>query len=173
VSITIRPLAHAEWALFRDYQLHALKAEPGVFATSFEQNAARSPEDWQAMIADPAHQVFGLFDSEHLIGLTAALRWREDPSGQTVMFGMSFIAREYRGRGLSRLLYDARFEWVRSQPRFNRVVVSHRESNEPSRRPVQHYGFQPSGRIPTKWPDGETEDAIIYELWISRRSYRY
>jgi len=54
---------------------------------------------------------------------------------------MSFIAPAYRGRGLSRLLYDARLAWIKARPRFKRVILSHAVSNEASRRAHRRYGF--------------------------------
>ena len=59
--------------------------------------------------------MFGLFDGDCLIGITAAFALAEDPAAQTAIFGMSFILPEYRGRGLSRLLYEARLEWTRAR----------------------------------------------------------
>jgi RimJ/RimL family protein N-acetyltransferase len=165
-EITIRPFEATEWIHFRDFRLHALKAAPGVFVTSYQETAARSPEEWQAILNNPGHRVFGLFDSGHLIGITAALTWLEDESGETAMMGMSFILPEYRRRGLSRLLYQARLDWIKGQSQFKRIIISHRVSNEQSRHAIQAHGFLPMRRVPTTWPDGETEDAIIYELVI-------
>jgi RimJ/RimL family protein N-acetyltransferase len=167
-SITIRRFDPSEWRLFREFRLAALKAAPGVFATAYEEALARSPEEWRDTICGPDHQVFGLFDGQSLIGITAAFTSREDPSGETALLAMSFIIPEYRGRGLSRLLYDARLDWIRAQPQFRRVVVGHRASNEVSRRANQHYGFVPIERNHRVWPDGSSEDEIQYELLISR-----
>ena len=167
-SIAIRAFHPAEWAIFREFRLGALRAAPGVFATSYEEAAARSQQEWEAPIIGHAHRVFGLFDGAHLIGITAALTWREDPSGQTAVLAMSFILPEYRGRGLSRLFYEARLDWIRSQPQFRRVIVSHRASNEAPRRTNHRYGFVPTGRVEHVWPDGESEEEITYELSIPR-----
>jgi hypothetical protein len=79
----IRPFDPNEWRLFREFRLEALKAAPGVFATSYDEAAARSPQEWQDTIKGHAHQVFGLFDGQILIGITAVFTWRGDPSGQT------------------------------------------------------------------------------------------
>jgi len=166
-SITVRALDSAEWAALRDFRLRALKAAPGVFASSYQTEATRTAEEWQDTVAGPGHQVFGLFDGEHLIGITAAFTWREDPSGETALLAMSFILPEYRGRGLSRLLYEVRLDWIRKHAQFKRAVVFHRESNEASRRANKPHGFLPTGRAPRTWADGTIEDEIFYELRIS------
>ncbi len=100
-----------------------------------------TPEEWESTIRGPAHRVFGLFDAGRLIGITAVFAWREDPSGESAILAMSFILPEYRGRGFSRLLYKARLDWARTVVQFKRVVVSHRESNERSRRAIERHGF--------------------------------
>ena len=127
---------------------------------------SRRPEQWQETIRGQSHQAFGLFDGHRLIGMVASFTWRNDPTGQTAVLAMSFILPENRGRGLSRLLYEARLDWIRAQPQFTRVVVSHRASNEASRRANQRHGFRLTGREPHTWPDGTTEDEIWYELRI-------
>jgi RimJ/RimL family protein N-acetyltransferase len=166
-TIIIRALDSTEWAAFRDFRLQALKAAPGVFGSSYQAEVTMTAEEWQRTVTGPGHQVFALFDGEDLIGITAAFTWREDPSGETALLGMSFILPEYRGRGLSRLLYETRLDWIRKHAQFKRVVVFHRQSNEASRRANQRHGFLPIGRAPHAWPDGTTEDEIFYELRIS------
>ena len=96
---------------------------------------------------------------------------RGDPSGETAILAMSFIEAEYRGKGLSRLMYQARLDWVRAQSQFKRVVVSHRESNEASRRANQAFDFQYVGRESRTWPDGVAEVEVHYELHIPRYSH--
>ena len=140
-TVTIRALEPSEWEAFRDFRLASLQAAPGVFAMTHDTAAHWSPDDWQAEAQGPDHQVFGLFDGKRLIGITAAFTWRGDPAGQTALLAMSYILPAYRGRGFSRLFYDARLAWIRAQPQFRHILVSHRKSNEASRRANQRHGF--------------------------------
>jgi RimJ/RimL family protein N-acetyltransferase len=163
-EIGIRPLERTEWSEFRDIRLLALKTNPGVFLATHEAAVERSPDEWKAMIGDEGRQVFGLFDESRLIGITGVYTASEDPSGSTAVLVMSFILPEYRGRGLSKLFYEARLQWIRARPRFSRVIVSHRKSNEASRRANQRHGFQFIRHAPRTWPDGSTEDEAFYEM---------
>lgn len=163
-TITIRPFHPDEWQRFRDFRLAALQAAPGVYGTHHDEAAGRSEVQWRGTVHGAFNQSFGLFDGSALIGITAVFTWPEDATGRTAMLAGSFIADAYRGRQLSRLLYDIRLEWIRQRRRFTRVVVGHRLSNEASRRANQHYGFTPFLRRPHTWPDGTTEDEIFYEL---------
>jgi RimJ/RimL family protein N-acetyltransferase len=165
-AISVRPLEEPEWAAFRNLRLQALRTEAGVFASTYEDEASKGPDEWRALIKNPAQKLFGLFDDKRLIGITAVFTWRNDPSGQTAILAMSFILPEYRGRGLARRLYRARLDWVRLHPQFKRVIVSHRESNSLSRRATERQGFVLTGRTQHTWPDGNTEDELHYELKI-------
>jgi hypothetical protein len=67
-AIHIRPLHAEEWSAFKEFRLAALKSA-GMFATSYDEAMARSPETWQHLMAGPRHQVFRLFDGTLLIGI--------------------------------------------------------------------------------------------------------
>jgi RimJ/RimL family protein N-acetyltransferase len=165
-GLNVRALTVSEWEQFRDLRLLALKDVPGAFATSYADAAERTPDVWQSLVSGSINQVFGLFDGEHFVGLTGAFAWPDDPAGETATLVMSYIAPSYRGRGLSRLLYAAALDWTRAHPRFTRVIVAMRASNEASRRACERHGFAPVRRAPRAWPDGENEDEIIYELML-------
>lgn len=165
-GISIRPLEPREWQAFRDFRLAALRAMPGVFSSAYEGELARAEDWWRDTLGGPGRRVFGLFDGDRLIGITAVFTSRDDPSGSTALLAMSFILPDYRGRGLSDLFYRARLAWVRERPQFKRILVSHRASNEASRRANQRHGFILVGRAPRTWPDGSTEDELSYELAV-------
>ena len=164
-DIQIRPLRASEWSTFKDFRLAALKSAPGMFATSYEEASARSPESWREIIAGPSHQAFGLFDGTRLIGITGVFGGRED-SDDAAFLVMSFIVPEYRRCGLSSMLYQARLDWIRMRGKFKRAVAAMRASNEASQRACRHFGFTCIDRAPRTWPDGATEDELIYELQL-------
>jgi RimJ/RimL family protein N-acetyltransferase len=171
-AIVIRALNSQEWPAFREFRLHALQEARGVFGSSYEAEATKTPQEWQDLVSGPSHQAFGLFDGERLVGITAAFPWKNDFSGETAVLAMSYILPEYRGRGLSRLLYEARLDWIGTRAQFKRVVVSHRESNESSRRAIERHGFRLTHRAPRLWHDGTTEDEIFYQLLLTQRDDR-
>src|ERR1700678_2798415 len=120
-SVTVRALEPSQWEIFRALRLDALRAAPGAFSLSYDEVVTWSPQIWQSETKGADHQVFGLFDGERLIGITAAFTYRADPTGQTALLAMSFILPSHRGRGLSRMLYDARLTWIRARPKFRHV----------------------------------------------------
>ena len=165
-DIHIRPITSSEWTSLRDLRLLAVRTNPGVYSTTYENVAARTESEWKALIEGSDRQIFGLFDDQRLIGITGVFTDSQDPSGGTAILVMSFILPEYRGKGLSKLFYEARLNWIQSRPQFTKVVVSHRKSNEASRRANQRHGFQFVKTVPRTWPDGITEDELIYETTL-------
>lgn len=166
MTITIRELHPDEWEIFRDMRLAALQAAPGVYGSRHEVAATRTEAVWRNNVRGEHNQSFGLFDGAQLIGITSVFRWDEDTSGRTAILASSYILPAYRGRKLSRLLYDARFAWLRRHPYFTRVVVGHRLSNEASQRANQHYGFKEFRRAAHVWNDGVSEDEVFYEMYL-------
>jgi RimJ/RimL family protein N-acetyltransferase len=161
---TVRALGIADWPDLRRIRLEALLSDPGAFHSNHTAELGRTDEEWQRLIAEPGQRVFGLFAAGALAGLGAVFSHRDDPSGCTALFGMSYIRREYRGRGFARLLHEARLGWVRSQQQFRVVQVSHRASNLASGRAIVRSGFALLGRVQRLWPDGVAEDELLYEM---------
>ena len=116
------------------------------------------------MLDGKGKQIFGLFDGKTLIGITAVFTDREDPSGQTGVFAMSFIEPDYRGQGYADLYYKARIDFGVSYTPWTRLAVSHRADNEPSKRAILRHGFVFTGQKEKDWPDGKRLDEMMYEL---------
>jgi RimJ/RimL family protein N-acetyltransferase len=164
-EVVLHELTGADWRELRALRLRALQSEPGVFFSPYATEAERDEAAWRALASgDAAHQVFGLFDAGRLVGISGVFRDRDDPSGRTAVLGMSYIEPEYRGTGLVTRLYAARIAWARAKPEFERAIVGHRRSNEPSRRAILRSGFTWTGNRPHRWPDGSDEEYVAYEM---------
>lgn len=163
-SVTVRAFEPSEWPAFREMRLAALKDVPGAYSGTYEDSLKRADAAWQALVRGPTHQIFGLFEGTRLIGITGVFASDEDHSGGTAALMMSYILPEYRKRGLSRLLYDARLAWARTRPQFKLVTVSVRESNAASRKANQRFGFVMTETQRRVRRDGVSEDEIFYEL---------
>ena len=165
MKMNIRPLLHSEWKIFRDLRLFALKSEPGMFESTHAQAATRSEADWRALLSGERQQIFSMFDSDKLVGIAGVFTAKDDPA--TAHLVVDFILPDYRGKGLWRLMYDARLDWVRRRKVFTRAVVAARESNAPSLAAMRAAGFAQIHRETHTWPDGATEDEIWFELTLS------
>lgn len=162
-NISIRRLEEKDWRELRYIRLKAVRSEPSLFLKSYEEEAAVSEDEWKSRLSSESGAIFGLFDSGRIIGITGSFRFRESPE-DTAIFGMSYLEPEYRGKGLSKMLYVPRLAWVRAQEGIRRVIISHREGNEASRGSILKWGFRPYEKEVTTFGDGSKAKEHKYEL---------
>ena len=144
MSINIRRLSADDWLAFSQIRLTALKTDPRVFGSNYERESQFSEEDWRNSLNKNDSAIFMIFDDETPIGMTSISIDREDPTGKTALLWGSWLAPEYRGKGLSDLMYRARINWAKDQPNVEKIIVSHRASNLASKYANQKHGFSNS-----------------------------
>ena len=163
MTLALRRPGADDWRALRAIRLRALADAPGSFFRSFAEDEAQPDAHWQAMLVSSTTALWGAFDSDRIVGLTGAFRDRDDPSGRTAAFGMTWLDPAYRGQGVSRLYYDARIVWARAQG-FAWIEVGHRASNAASGAAMRRAGFVPTTRRAHLWPDAVWEDEVVYAL---------
>ena len=163
--IVVRPFTVDDWALCKEVRLKALQSDPKSFGSNYAKEAAYDDAKWREQLANPDVVAFGVFLDGKVIGMTGVMHSNADRS-EAGLWG-SWLEKEYRGRGVSALMYKARLDWVRSRPEIERVIVSHRESNLASKHANQKHGFHfthsDDGKV---WSDGKNEPEHFYELKV-------
>ena len=163
-SIKIRQLFEEDWEFVRSIRLHALKQAADVFLSNYDKESAYDAETWKNRLRSDEGATFGLFDNDKIVGLTGIFTWKGDETGKTAILAMSFIDAAYRGKGYSKLFYEARIAWAKQKASFDKIRVSHREGNEASRRANQAFGFEYKSKEIVDWPDGSKDFEHIYEM---------
>jgi RimJ/RimL family protein N-acetyltransferase len=154
-------LTPTDVGIFKSIRLEALQKEPQVFGARFEDESKLPDSEWRARLDTRGSAYFVLKVGHNVVGLTGIVTRREDPS-QALLIA-SYIRNEYRGKGGSVPLYEARLNWARANG-FSEVIVAHRASNEASKRANQKHGFEYSHSEPHLWNDEVTEDNVFYKL---------
>lgn len=163
-DFNIRSLCGEDWRAYKTLRLEALRLCGDKFGASYETEASMQDNAWQELMRGNGHQCFGLFKQGELVGITAVFTDGADASASTAILAASYIREDYRGRGLSRLLYQARLDWIRESGRFERIEVGHRQGNESSRRANQAFGFQYIGERDHRFGDGSIDKIHVYEM---------
>lgn len=166
MTVTIRQLQPDEWRILRDVRLRALRTDPTVFGANYAVETEKTESQWRDWLAHPHPAIFVLFDGDNPIGMTGVTLDWDDPTGRTAYLWGSWLAPEYRGKGLSKLIYQARLDWAKARTEISSVVVSHRASNLSSKFANQAFGFRHTHSLPKTWQDGVTEDDMRYRLFI-------
>ena len=174
MSFSIRQLTADDWREFSRVRLKALQTDPLVFGSTYEKEAQFTEADWRSRLQPPAKDsaVFMLFagdeeGEETPIGITGVSVFRDDPTGKTAILWGTWLEPDFRGKGLSKLMYRARLDWAKRHPNINRIIVSHRASNVASKYANQKHGFIFTRTHEKVWTDGATEDEVCYELYLN------
>lgn len=158
----VKKFNSGDWNSYKAIRLEALRLHADVYGTSYAEMASRQDDEWKRIVSENNSAFFGLYDNDTVIGTGGV--FTQDEAGRTGMLIGGYIRKEYRGRGLSRLLYQARIDWAKSSGLFDRLVIGHKKGNEASRRANQAFGFQPIGEVEYTFGDGMKATNIQYEL---------
>ena len=156
-----------DWAIYKAIRLEALSRQDDVYGGSFATESIWRDSQWEYVLGRPHQAFFGLYDGANLIGSASVFTDKNDVKGRTALLAGSYIREEYRGRGLSRLLYAARLEWIIKSGRYDRVLVAHKEGNDTSRRANQGLEFGYTGQEEHVWGDGPRGIKMNYEMRIA------
>ncbi len=166
MNFTIRRLTEDDWLEFSRIRLTALKTDPQVFGSNYERESKNTEADWRARLGAKDIAVFLIYENDTPIGTTGVMIDRDDRTQKTALLWGSWLAPDFRGKGLSELMYQTRIEWAKRQPTVERIIVSHRASNLSSKYANQKHGFVFTHKAAKTWTDGKSEDEIFYELKI-------
>lgn len=141
-DIIVQQLKAEDWRVLRWLCLSALQECEGNFTVSYEEASYKDTSYWVDLVSGDDRAVFVLYDADIAIGVSTIMVLPDDLSAETGLMAMSFITPDYRGRGFSSLLYKARIDWARIHSAIKKLVISHREGNEASRRAIERHGFR-------------------------------
>lgn len=161
---TIRLFGASDVEPYKAMRLEALQLERGMFGNSYEYEAGFPDGQWLARVCNPVGACFGLYYGDELIGITGIVVTDHERPAEAYMT-QSYIRKVYRGKGLSKMLYDARLEWAQHHG-IDTLKIGHRKSNITSKAANQHYRFTFTHAESRTWPDGITEDMMYYERHI-------
>jgi RimJ/RimL family protein N-acetyltransferase len=133
-----------DWESFRDLRLRALADSPQSFRSTFDEERARSDEEWQTMQRDVAEHpdaVTWVAEAEGVPVGQAFSRIRDDG---VLRIGGMWVAPEGRGNGFGWALLAAAEDWGRSR---GSTVVSLQvtDGNSAAQRLHTAAGYQPTG----------------------------
>lgn len=164
MNISIKQINKNDWQKFRTIRLKALQSDPEVFGSHYEREKNYSKQDWIEWVATKTQAIFFIYDDEIPIGMTGIFIPQDTVAKTTAVLWGSWIEPNYRRKGISDLMYQARIDWAKSQPEIKRIQVSHRESNVASKFANQKHGFKLIKEEDKVWHDGISEKDVIYEL---------
>jgi len=116
-STTIRKLESAEWPTYRELRLRALAESPDAFGSTLAAEESQTADGWAARLAAGSTSGLDLPLIAEVDSRPAGLAWaRVDPANASrVDLYQMWVAPEFRGRGLGRMLLRTALEWARAR----------------------------------------------------------
>ena len=105
----------------------------GILNAATESGA----EYWKELFEEQGSAFFVLFEDENIIGTTNL-----HISDSRAELASSHILHSHRGRGLSRLLYDARMQYIRESTNCTEIITDIQDNNPASIAAAQRNGFR-------------------------------
>jgi RimJ/RimL family protein N-acetyltransferase len=138
MNITIRQLTEDDWFEFSRIRLKALLTDPKVFGSNYEKESQMTEAEWRSRLQAKDNAIFLIYKDETPIGITCVSVDREDATQKTALLWGSWLAPDFRGKGLSELMYRTRIHWAKRQPTVEKIIVSHRASNLSSKARIKN-----------------------------------
>ncbi|MGV1776525.1 N-acetyltransferase family protein [Agrobacterium fabrum] len=158
IGITIKRIEAADVDAFRRIRLEALRSEPSFYASSYEDWAALSVEEWKQRLNDP---VFVAFQDDEPVGIIGLLRQRASKMAHRATIIMVYVCKSLRGTGLAGNLLGAATDYARDLG-ILQLELAVTAENPAAIRFYQREGFIEVGRIPGGFlHDGREIDDVM------------
>ncbi len=142
--ITIRRLGPEDVDAFRRIRLEALRLEPAAYASSHDDWAQLSDEEWRQRLSDP---VFVAFLDGEPVGITGLMRQRASKMAHRATIVMVYVRQNLRGTGLARHLLHTVSDHARAMGIVQLELTVNAE-NPAAKRYYAREGFTEVGKIP-------------------------
>ncbi len=166
MSFSIRQLTENDWRGLSHIRLKALQTDPTVFGSNYERESQMTETGWRNRLQAKDNAIFLIYEDEMPIGMTCVSIDRNDPTKKIALLWGSWLEPDFRGKGLSNLMYQTRIHWAKEHPTVEKIIVSHRASNLSSKCANQKHEFVMTHTVGKVWTDGVVEDEIFYELIV-------
>lgn len=142
--MTIRRIGADDMEAFRRIRLEALGEEPSAYASSYEDWAVLSDDEWRARMREP---VIMAFLGDEPVGLAGLSRQRPSKMVHRANIVMVYVRKSQRGTGVADGLIDAVIEEARAMG-IVQLELAVTAENRSAVRFYQRKGFAEIGRVP-------------------------
>jgi ribosomal protein S18 acetylase RimI-like enzyme len=162
-GMTIRRIGADDLEAFKRIRLEALREEPLAYASSFEDWAVLSDDEWRGRMSEP---IVAAFLGEEPVALAGLMRQRPGKMVHRASIVMVYVRKDQRGTGLASDLIDAIIDEARAWG-IVQLELAVTAENQAAVRFYERKGFLEIGRIPgALMHEGREIDDIMMALRI-------
>lgn len=160
MNIEIRKLTRDDWKIFKELRLQMVKEEPQAFLRTYEELVNLSDDEWMDKSTSDTSGILAVWYGGKLAGMNGYYF----PNVSTAEIWGMFIRKEFRGKGLSKILMKEIEDEIRKNKKINLIRIEVTTSQIPAWELYKKMGFIEVGRKngATKF-DGTLYDDIILE----------
>lgn len=163
----IRLLTPDDANLYRDIRLAALTMNPEAFASSYEEELLLPLEAFKGRLQPGDSFTFGVFEDSGLAGVVTMVREQKLKLRHRTGIYAMFVAPEFRGRGLGKLLMNEAIKKAEELEGVEQVYLTVVAKNKSAIHLYKNVGFQTYGRDQRalKW-NGHYMDEELMVLFL-------
>ncbi len=141
----IRLLSAGDFDIFRRIRLEALRAEPGAYASTFEEWESLPDDEWRRRLTE--NPVFVALQGDDPVGIMGLMRQRASKMAHRATLIMVFLRADQRGTGLASALLKKVEDHARAQG-IRQLELAVTAENLLAFRFYRREGFAEIGRVP-------------------------
>jgi GNAT superfamily N-acetyltransferase len=141
----IRLLSAGDFDIFRRIRLEALRAEPGAYASTFEEWESLPDDEWRRRLTE--NPVFVALQGDDPVGIMGLMRQRASKMAHRATLIMVFLRADQRGTGLASALLKKVEDHARAQG-IRQLELAVTAENLQAFRFYRRAGFAEIGRVP-------------------------
>ncbi|MBP1610910.1 MAG: family N-acetyltransferase [Acidobacteria bacterium] len=140
--LEIRQVSRDRWQDYRQIRLEALQSDPVAFSSSFEEEAAFTPEIWQSRTQNT---ILALID-ERPAGMVSFVLSNRPKTGHIAnIYGM-FVSGEFRRQGIGAKLLSAAIARIQENPEVRKIKLTVVVDQQAAVNMYRKFGFLETGR---------------------------
>ena len=156
--IRVVKLPGSRWQEARELRLEALRAEPGAFGSSYEEEVDRSEEEWRKRMKNTLYAVEG----RRPVGMISRVfNDRAKTKHIAAIYGF-YVTPGQRGRGAGRLLMERALGDVQKRRGVIKVQLSVNPKFRPALGLYRRFGFEVTGKARKELKVGREYFDMLY-----------
>jgi ribosomal protein S18 acetylase RimI-like enzyme len=165
----IRLLQEEDYLIYKEIRLELLDQHPTNFGSSKEDESQFEDDFWKTRLRKPTVDTYGLFDGNHLIGLSVVVYSPRTKMKHSATLNSVYIKPEYRKQGLASMLLDRIIKDVTDKG-LHRLRLSVVTTNKDAITLYESRGFESSGiELEGIFYDGQYYNQLLMSLRLKNR----
>lgn len=161
----LRKLTAEDLSAFKNVRLEALELEPQAFGDSYSVLSKKKDSYWKKELSTRKKVWYGAFDNNELVGIGSIKFVKTLKFDHIAHLSGIFVRKEYRGRGVGKLLFKTRIDEAFKNPYIRKIKLIVNLSQKNAIGLYKNFGFRVVGKMEKEFKINSVYfDAYLMEL---------